>query len=133
MAEQTAAPVAWVEYREHAAATAYAAPATPDAPFYVRARTPNDSAQWAAQMRKAHPAHAVRISEPTADNLMQSAPAVLFASYDARGKYRTTARSEITGTHPYVITTYCEGDLVTEFYATVADRDRALWLLERAL
>lgn len=121
----------WTKYRAHAAVTAYREPGT-DGPYYMRAHTPNSSGEWAAQMRKCDPAHGLQISEPTADNPMQSAPYVLFASYDARGKYRTASHSRITKTHPYVITTYAEGDLITEFYATAEDRDRALYLLERA-
>lgn len=136
----TKTPAPWTKYREHAAAHAFpdaaaTAASTPGAepkPYYVRAFTPNSSATWAAQMRGADPAHGVKISEPTASNPMQSAPYVLFAAYDARGKYRTAAHSQITKTHPYVITTYTEGDLVTEFYATAEARDRALFLLERA-
>jgi hypothetical protein len=128
----------WEKYREHANAHAFRAddPADLDPPsevFYMRAHTPNTPAEWSWQMRRAHPAHGVTISEPSASNPMQSPPFVLFASYDARGQYRTGAHSRITKTHPYVITTYTEGDLVTEFYATADARDRALYLLERAL
>lgn len=136
-------PAPWTKYREHAAANAF-----PDAeataatmpgsepvpvPFYMRAFTPNDSAEWARQMRGTNPAHDVKITPPTDSNPMQDAPYVMFASYDARGKYRTASHGHITKTHPYVITTYTEGDLVTEFYATAEARDRALFLLERAL
>lgn len=134
----SAAP--WTKYREHAAAyafpdaaaTAASAPGTEPTPLYVRAFTPNGSGEWARQMRGTDQAHGVKISEPTPSNPMQSAPHVLFAAYDARGKYRTAARSQVTKTHPYVITTYTEGDLVTEFYPTAEARDRALFLLERA-
>jgi hypothetical protein len=125
----SAAP--WTKYREHAAAHAYRRPGE-DQPYYMRAHTPNSSGEWAQRMRGADPAHGVRISEPTASNPMQSAPYVLFAAYDARGKYRTAAHPQITKTHPYVLTTYTEGDLVTEFYPTAEARDRALFLLERA-
>lgn len=125
----SAAP--WTKYREHAAEHAYRRPGE-SAPYYMRAHTPNSSGEWARQMRGADPAHGVRISEPTEGNPMQSAPYVLFAAYDARGKYRTAAHSQITKTHPYVLTTYTEGDLVTEFYPTAEGRDRALFLLEHA-
>lgn len=133
----TVAP--WTKYREHAAAHAFAAftpddmPGSEPTPHYMRAWTPLTSGEWAGQMRRTDPAHGVAISEPTDSNPMQSAPYVLFAAYDARGKYRTGALSRITATHPYVISTYTEGDLVTEFYATAEARDRALFLLERAL
>lgn len=122
----------WAEYRTHAADTAYSEPGT-DEPFRIRAHTPNSSGEWAKQMRGAHPAHGVKISEPTASNPMQSAPHVLFAAHDARGRFRTAPHSRITKTHPHALATYCEGDLTTEFYATAELRDRALFLLERAL
>ena len=125
------APAPWEQYREHAAATAYRRPGN-DEPFYVRTHTPNTSGEWARQMRRTDPGHVVTITEPTASNPMQSAPFVLFASYDTRKKYGHAPRPEITKTHPYAITTYAEGDLSTEFYATAEDRDRALFLLERA-
>jgi hypothetical protein len=131
----------WTKYREHAAAYAYAdakvtaasMPGTEPTPYYMRAVTPVSSGEWAQRMRRADPAHSVTISEPTASNPMQSAPLVLFAAYDARGPHRTAAHERITKTHPYVITTYAEGDLITEFYPTAEARDRALYLLERAL
>ncbi|KZE41386.1 hypothetical protein [Microbacterium sp. T32] len=122
---------AWEKYREHAAATAYRRPGS-DEPFYMRTHTPASSGEWAARMRKVEPGRAVKISEPTDSNPMQSAPFVLFAAYDTRNKYGRAARPEITATHPYALTTYVEGDLSTEFYATADDRDRALYLLERA-
>lgn len=124
----SAAP--WEKYRAHALDHAHKD--DDGNPRYVRAFTPNSSAEWARQMRGTDTVHDVKISEPTDSNPMQSAPYVLFASYDARGRYRNAARPEITKTHPYVITTYTEGDLVTEFYATTEARDRALYLLERA-
>jgi hypothetical protein len=122
----------WTKYREHAAAHALP-PGTVATTFYLRAHTPLSSGEWAQLMRRTHPAHDVKISEPTASNPMQSAPLVLFAAYDARGPHRTAAHMRITKTHPYVITTYAEGDLITEFYPTAEARDRALYLLERAL
>lgn len=133
-------PAPWTKYREHAAAyafpdakaTAESMPGAEPTPFYVRTFTPNDSAEWARQMRGVHPAHDVKISEPTQSNPMQSTPYVMFAAYDARGRFRTASHGHITKTHPYVITTYTEGDLVTEFYPTAEARDRALYLLERA-
>lgn len=132
-------PAPWAKYREHAAAhafldaaTAASMPGSEPTPHYMRAFTHASSAEWAQQMRKTDPAHGVTISEPTPGNPMQSAPHVLFASYDARNKYGNAPRSHITATHPYTITTYTEGDLVTEFYATAEARDRALYLLERA-
>lgn len=135
------APAPWAKYREHAAAYAFAdaaataasMPGSEPTAFYMRAFTPNDSGTWADQMRRTDTAHGVKISEPTPSNTMQSAPHVLFASYDARGRFRTAPHGRITKTHPYVITTYTEGDLVTEFYPTAEARDRALYLLERAL
>lgn len=133
-------PAPWTKYREHAAAHAFpdaaateaSTPGSEPTPYYMRAFTPNSSGEWATQMRKADPAHGVKISEPTPSNPMQSAPHVLFAAYDARGRYGTASHSRITKTHPYAITTYTEGDLITEFYATAEARDRALYLLERA-
>lgn len=132
-------PAPWTKYREHAAAHAFpdaaateTMPGSEPTPYYMRAFTPNDSAEWSRRMRGTDPAHGVKISEPTPSNPMQSAPHVLFASYDARNKYGNASHSRITKTHSYVITTYTEGDLVTEFYATAEARDRALFLLERA-
>jgi hypothetical protein len=135
------APAPWTKYREHAAAYAYAdakateasMPGTEPTPYYMRAHTPLMSAGWALRMRSAASVYGVTISEPTASNLMQSAPHVLFAAYDARNTYGNAAHPRITKTHPYVITTYAEGDLITEFYPTAEARDRALYLLERAL
>lgn len=137
----TPTPAPWTKYREHAAAYAYTnaeaiaadMPGVEATPYYMRARTPLSSGEWAQLVRGTHPAHGVTISEPTASNPMQSAPLVLFAAYDARGPHRTAAHERITKTHPYVITTYAEGDLITEFYPTAEARDRALYLLERAL
>jgi hypothetical protein len=124
-------PAPWTKYREHA--LEHARKDDDANPYYMRAFTPNDSGEWARQMRNADPAHGLKISEPTPGNPMQSAPHVLFASYDARNKYGNAAHARITKTHPYAITTYAEGDLITEFYQTAEARDRALFLLERAI
>lgn len=133
MTNPTPTPRPWEKYHAHAAETAYREPGA-DEPFYMRTHTPNDSGKWALQMSRGGAWHGLKISEPTDSNPMQSAPHVLFASYDTRNERgRAATHSRITKTHPYAVATYCEGDLSTEFYATAEDRDRALFLLERAL
>lgn len=129
---ETTSPAPWARYREHAATHAFRRP-NQSSPYYMRTITPLNSREWARQLLAADPVHHAIISEPSANNPMQSAPFVLFAAYDTRNRYGWGAHRSLTKTHPYAISTYAEGDLTTEFYATPEALERALFLLERAL
>jgi hypothetical protein len=107
------APAPWIRYHAHAAehrVSLESAHMLSDGAF-IRAVT-----AWGGT-----------ISEPTESNPMQSAPYVLFGSYDLTGEYAPDDGAA------YVVATYTEGDVSVARYGTAADRDRALWLLERAL
>ncbi|UOE45943.1 hypothetical protein [Agromyces larvae] len=121
MTETTTRPRPWQRFNEHAEEHALYGSQSP------KGHTPADSGEWAAKVRNLHPS--AEIHEPAPSNGYQSAPYVLFATYDMRDNGRALPDAS----HPYALACYCEGDVTYYLYKTAADQARALWLLERAL